>query len=337
MRQQLANSAYVHLMPTLIKRLTRRIEHIPVGARVAILALAAGLALIAGIVHNRSSDPKGEVASAHQRASYLGPRARTTWMPSRPKRRSIIWAIGDGADGGADGRAVADMVGAHRVDRLLYLGDVYESGTAAEFHANYRPLYGRFDRITAPTIGNHEWPNVATGYVPYWTAVRGTPPPFWYAFAASGWQLISLNSNSPASTSPAQLSWLRNEIRRTPRYGTCRIAFMHHPVFSAGLHGDLSSLRPVFGELRGHASITLSGHDHDMQRLHPVNGITPLVDGAGGKELYPVNSGDPRLAFFDDTHHGALRIKLRPGRAVLIFVAEDGTTLDRSPVNCRQR
>ena len=76
---------------------------------------------------------------------------------------------------------------------------------------------------------------------------------------------------------------------------------MHHPVFSAGLHGDLSSLRPIYSELRGHASMLLSGHDHDMQRLRPVNGITPLVDGAGGQELYPVNSGDPRLAFFDDT------------------------------------
>ncbi len=213
---------------------------------------------------------------------------------------------------------------------------MYESGTADEFQANYRPLYGRFNRITAPTIGNHEWPNVATGYVPYWTAARGTPPPFWYAFAASGWQLISLNSNSPASTSRAQLDWLRREIHRTPRFGNCRIAFMHHPVFSAGLHGDLTSLQPIFGELRGHASIVLSGHDHDMQRLHPVDGITPLVDGAGGQELYPVNRDDPRLAFADDTEHGALRIALSPGRAGLAFVGEHGTTLNHSAVHCRQ-
>lgn len=91
-----------------------------------------------------------------------------------------------------------------------------------------------------------------------------------------------------------------------------------------------------FGELRGHASIALAGHDHDMQRLHPIDGITPFVDGAGGQELYPVNRDDPRLAFFDETHHGALRIKLGPGRAVLSFVAQNGTTLDRSPVTCRQ-
>ncbi len=309
-------------------------------ARLAVLAVAAALVVIATVARGDGSDAQpsgaqGVVAGAKAHSRYLGPHTSHGWMPSRPKRVSVVWAIGDGADGGSDSRAVASMVGGQRVDRLLYLGDVYETGTAADFQANYDPAYHRFNSITAPTIGNHEWPNIATGYVPYWTAARGTPPPLWYAFAASGWQLISLNSNLP--TSADQLDWLRSEIARTPRYGTCRLAFMHHPVLSAGLHGDLASLQGVFGELEGHASVALAGHDHDMQRLSPVGGITPYVDGAGGRDLYPVNRDDPRLAFADDTHHGALRIKLRPGRAVLTFVAEDGTPLDRSAVDCRQR
>ncbi len=304
-------------------------------ARLAVLAAAAALVLVVGVVHDDGSNADGGTAGATAHSPYLGPRGGGhSWMRSRRKRVSVIWAIGDGADGGADSRAVAAMVGAQRVDRLLYLGDVYEAGTAGDFQNNYSPAYGRFNAITAPTIGNHEWPNVVTGYVPYWTAARGAPPPLWYAFAASGWQLISLNSNVP--TSSDQLAWLRAKIDRTPRYGTCRIAFMHHPVFSAGLHGDLSALRGIFGELEGHASIVLAGHDHDMQRLRPVGGITPYVDGAGGNELYPVNRRDPRLAFADDSHHGALRMKLRPGRAILTFVGEDGTRLDQSTVGCRQ-
>ena len=306
-------------------------------ARLGILALAAVLAVTATVVHDHGSgsDPQGGVAGQTARSPYLGPRLDSSWMRSRPRRVSVVWAIGDGADGGAHSQAVAAMVDSQRVGRFLYLGDVYETGTAAELQANYDPAYHRFNAATAPTIGNHEWPNAATGYIPYWTAVRGTPPPLWYAFAVSGWQLISLNSNVPAS--PDQLDWLSSEIQRTPQYGTCRLAFMHHPVFSAGLHGDLPSLQGVFGELEGHASIVLAGHDHDMQRLKPVGGITQYVDGAGGRALYPVNSGDTRLAFSDVTHHGALRIKLRPGRAVLTFVAEDGSPLDRSVVNCRQR
>ncbi len=325
-----------------LDRILDTVGRIPPGVRLAVAALAAAAAIAATVAHDRGSDAKdastaagGEVTGGEAPSSYFGPRGGGHgWMRSRPAPRSVVWAIGDAADGSTAGRAVAAMVASHRVDRLLYLGDVYDMGTASEFISNYRPLYGRFDAITAPTIGNHEWPNLATGYVPYWTAARGSPPPLRYAFAVSGWQLISLNSNLPAD--PAQEAWLRHEIRRTPRYGNCRIAFMHHPRYSAGLHGDLRGLQAIFGELRGHASIALAGHDHDMQRLHPVDGITPFVDGAGGQELYPVNRDDPRLAFFDETHHGALRIKLGPGRAVLSFVAQNGTTLDRSPVTCRQ-
>src|SRR3954452_24800242 len=146
-------------------------------ARLALLAIAAAVALIAAVVHHGGSDGDGDgaVASAQRHSAYLGPRrASQSWIPSRSKPMSIVWAIGDGADGGPDSRAVAAMVGAQRVDRLLYLGDVYETGTASEFQTNYAPPYHRFDPITAPTIGNHEWASIANGYVPYWTAVRGT-------------------------------------------------------------------------------------------------------------------------------------------------------------------
>jgi Calcineurin-like phosphoesterase len=318
-----------------LKRILDTVERIPLGVRLAVAVLAAAVAIAATIADDRNGDGSGGGADGAQNPStYLGPRGAQSWVPSRANARSVVWAIGDGADGGTAGRAVAGMVASHRVDRLLYLGDVYETGTASEFATNYRPLYGRFGAITAPTIGNHEWPNLATGYVPYWTAARGTPPPLRYAFAVSGWQLISLNSNLP--TDPAQEAWLSREIRRTPRYGDCRIAFMHHPRYSAGLHGDLHGLEGIFEDLRGHASIALAGHDHDMQRLHPIDGITPFVDGAGGRELYPVNRDDPRLAFFDDTHHGALRIALRPGRAVLSFIDQTGRTLDSSTVTCQE-
>jgi hypothetical protein len=306
-------------------------------ARVAVgaaVVLIVGVA-VAAILRDGGSDGDGNVAGAHGGSKNLAQRsAGNSWLPARSKPQTIVWVIGDGADGGSASRSVAAMVASHHVDRFLYLGDVYETGTANEFDANYGPVYSRFDGIAAPTIGNHEWPNVATGYVPYWTAARGVPPPFWYAFSASGWQLISLNSNAPASTSAEQLGWLGAKIRRTPRFGNCRIAFEHHPFFSAGLHGDTPSLGQIFSELTGHATIVLSGHDHDMQRLRPVDGITQLVDGAGGRDLYPVNRDDPRLAFFDDTRHGALRLRLLRGRAVASFFAEDGSLLDRSVVPC---
>ena len=334
-----------------LKRILAALERVPPGVRVAVAALAAAAAIAGTIAHDRSDDRGGGdagntgggngSATKHQgpgrraQAPQLGPRrGGNGWMPSRTKPHSVVWAVGDAADGTLAAEGVAAMVRNRRIDRLLYLGDVYETGTPEEFRRNYEPLYGSLSRRTAPTIGNHEWPNVASGYVPYWASVRDTPPPLYYAFEASGWQLISLNSNLPTAT--PQEAWLRREISRAPHFGDCRIAFMHHPRYSAGLHGDLTGLQGIFDELRGRATIALAGHDHDMQRLHPIGGITPYVDGSGGAELYPVNRDDPRLAFFDDTHHGALRIELSHGRATLSFVREDGTVLDRSEVDCQQ-
>jgi hypothetical protein len=312
-----------------ISRLLDQVGRLPMGIRLAVGALAAAAAIAGTIAHERNDG--GDGASAP--SAHLVPPGGPTWMPSLNQPSSVVWAVGDAASGSSASEKVSSVIRSTQPDRLLYLGDVYENGTALEYDRNYRPIYGGLGSVTAPTIGNHEWPNVATGYVPYWTAVRGIPPPFSYAFAVSGWQLISLNSNLP--TDPAQEAWLGQEIRATPGYGDCRIAFMHHPRYSAGLHGDLTALQGIFDELHGHATIALAGHDHDMQRLHPIDGITPFVEGAGGNELYPVNRDDPRLAFFDDTHHGALRIDLRSGRAALTFVDQDGRTLDRTTVTCQ--
>jgi hypothetical protein len=78
----------------------------------------------------------------------------------------------------------------------------------------------------------------------------------------------------------------------------------------------------------------LSGHDHDMQRLAPRNGITQLVSGAGGRGLYDVDESDPRLEFSNDTDYGALRLTLAPGEATYTFVTVDGEELDSGRVTC---
>ncbi len=55
---------------------------------------------------------------------------------------------------------------ANPADHFLYLGDVYTSGTAAEFTANYEPVYGPLAPKTTPVIGNHEYANRFTGITP---------------------------------------------------------------------------------------------------------------------------------------------------------------------------
>jgi hypothetical protein len=247
--------------------------------------------------------------------------------------RATIWAVGDG-DASDGGRAVARRIGSAPFDRLLYLGDVYENGSAGDFARNYAPSYGRFAARTAPTPGNHDWPEHTSGYDPYWRrALHRRRAAAWYAFDAGGWRILSVDSEDSHGETSAQLRWLRSELRRP---GTCRIAFWHRPRFSAGRHGDQGDMAPVWDALRGHAAIVLGGHDHDMQRMRAVDGITEFVSGAGGHGRYGVDRGDRRLAFADDRSYGALRLVLRPGRADYAFVAARGGVLDSGTLRCRR-
>ena len=261
------------------------------------------------------------------------PAPEATPPARRPSASVVVWAVGDGAAADSDAKAVVDRMVADGIDRLLYLGDVYETGSAEDFARYYAPTYGRLAKITWPTPGNHEWPSRSEGYDPYWRQVTGAVPREYYSVRAGGWQLLSLNSETAHDTASPQLRWLRAAVRGP---GNCRIAFWHRPRFSAGVrHGDQPDIQPIWSALRGRARIALTGHEHDMQRFAPSDGITEFVSGAGGHEHYALR---PRagLAFGDDTHYGALRLVLRPGRARWAFVADDGATLDRGTIRCKR-
>ena len=250
---------------------------------------------------------------------------------------ATVWAVGDGADGSAGAISVGDLIERGSPDRFLYLGDVYTEGTAEEFTDHYATVYGPLDQITAPTPGNHEWDKRGVGYYPYWSGVTGQAVPDWYAFRVAGWQLLSLNSEAAHEEGSAQLRWLKQTLRGTRGPGTCRIAFWHRPLYSAGTNGDQADVEPLWNALEGSASIVINGHDHDMQRHRRRRGIVEFVAGSGGHDLRDVDEADPRLAFAADQTLGALRLVLRRRRASYAFVALDGTVLDAGTKRCRRR
>ena len=291
----------------------------------ALLAILA-LAVVVYVWHPWRADPPIRSPS--------GP-----FVPSGPTGDALLWAVGDGADGGRAARSVVARMRRKRFDRVLYLGDVYGSGllsallgdgSARDYRERYDPLYGGFAAQTAPTPGNHEWPRREDGYEPYWSEAIGRRPPAYYAFRVAGWQLLSLNSQAPHGPRSAQVRWLRSQLRAR---GTCRLAFWHRPRYNAGQNGDAPELAPLWDALRGRATIVVSAHDHNMQRLRPIDAITQYVAGAGGRRRHRLER-DRRLAFGNDRDYGALRIELRSGRARMAFVSAAGRILDTSVVRC---
>jgi hypothetical protein len=268
-------------------------------------------------------------------ALALAVAAGATWAAAAPAQEAgehaVVWVAGDVATPGARADRVAALVRRGRPDRFIYLGDVYETGTPADFRRWYHPRFGRLAHITLPTIGNHEWDNRFRGYYPYWARRKGHRHPPWSASRVAGWEIVNLNSQAPHGTHSPQIAWLEDAVEGP---GDCRIAFMHRPRYSAGAYGGAPDLNPLWNRLSGRARIVLSGHDHNLQRHTPQRGLTQYVVGAGGRGRYALHRGSPTLAWGRDNVDGALRMLLRPGRALLEFRAPGGALLDRSRATC---
>ena len=74
-----------------------------------------------------------------------------------------------------------------------------------------------------------------------------------------------------------------------------------------------------------------SGHDHDYERLEPIQGIRSFVVGTGGRSLYefpgaPLAQTEVRA---NDTY-GLLELTLRDGKYSWQFVAASGGSLTDS-------
>ncbi len=265
-----------------------------------------------------------EIATQRRATGFAFPSARNRTAAA------TVWAVGDGADGTDPARQLARRIAAGRPQRVLYLGDVYETGTREEFTRGITQTYGGLRWIMAPTPGNHEWGNQATGFSPYWQVITGRPTPTFYAFTIGGWRIISLNSEDPGNA--AQAAFLQRELAR--RADRCAIVMWHRPFVSLGRHRDGSTVAPLWNAVVGRVPVVLNGHDHNLQRFKAVQGTTQYVIGAGGHSRYAVDESDARLAFANDSLDGALRMRLRPGRADLTVVSTAGATLDAFRATC---
>jgi hypothetical protein len=252
--------------------------------------------------------------------------------------QSVLWAVGDANDGSSS-TAVASRISG-QIDRFLYLGDVYQTGTAADFANNFNSVWGRFKAIASPTPADQDFANAATGYDPYWgSRAPQTNGGHWYSVSERGWTILSLNSEEDLSAGSAQYRWLEQQLAGG---GNCRILLLHKPRYRAG-SAPRSAVEEAFDLMADRVLFVLSGHAHNMQRAHPVDGVTQFIAGAGGAGLNNADQLDPEFAFVNDSEYGILRIALTAvgsnadGGATAehrFIAADNGVTLDSGSRSC---
>ena len=299
--------------------------------------------VVRGKVVNMPSDTAGErpVPSSVQASPLIGaipllaalaltaPAAPPAAPPQAPTDHGIVWAVGDGANGSAPSKRVAAMIARDKPDRFLYLGDVYPVGTAAAYRTAYDPVYGRLAARTNPTPGNHDWGLRDQGYFPYWRSKLGHSVGSWFATSAGGCS-CSRDSRRPTGRGPRSSSGSpASSVRPAPAASPSGTA----PGTRRGIMAT-SRHRAAGTPSRATRALVLNGHEHDMQRYAPRDGLVEIVSGAGGNGHYALKKGVRGLAFGNATTYGATRVELEPGKAHIRIVGLGGKTLDETDVPC---
>jgi len=151
-----------------------------------------------------------------------------------------------------------------------------------------------------PTMGNHD--ESRQNFFAQWFPL-GDPGKTYYSFEWNGHYFIGLDTTINFAPGSPQYNFLKKTLSgwkdKSPIF-----VYFHHPPFSGGKHGsDLNVQRflvPLFEEYG--VDIVFSGHDHDYQRIGPINGILYIVTGGGGAPLYGVER-NPAIKCFRILHH----------------------------------
>jgi hypothetical protein len=226
--------------------------------------------------------------------------------------------------------------------------NAYNSGSTSEFSNCYGPSWGRHKARTKPSPGNHEYYTAdASGYFGYFGAAVGDPKKGYYSYTLGDWHIVALNSmcekvGGCGATSP-MVSWLKNDLAANP--STCTLAYFHHPLFSSGMHGNQTKMRPTWEVLyAANADVVVSGHDHNYERFTPQNpqgradtsrGIREFVVGTGGGSLRSFGTIRPNSEVRNATTYGVLKLTLNPTSYAWNFVPVAGKTFtDSGTTSC---
>lgn len=120
----------------------------------------------------------------------------------------------------------------------------------------------------------------------------------------------------------AQINWMNEKLKGEDFIW--KIVIGHHPIYSAGDHGDTKSLQGKFLETleTNQVDFYISGHDHDLQYLkNPNRKLHFLISGAGSK-VREMHSSP--YSIFAAAEPGFVVITLKENKSNIRFINDKG-------------
>ncbi|MCY7350353.1 MAG: tartrate-resistant acid phosphatase type 5 family protein [Cytophagaceae bacterium] len=230
------------------------------------------------------------------------------WGTDSPEQRAVATRLNAQAE--ADGSQFTLSVGDH-----FYPNGV-SSATDSRWQSSFLDVYAGYvtRRDWFAILGNHDYYGNAQAQIDY--AARSSiwrMPARYYSFTKAlddrEVLFVCLDTNpfaaefaggkSPDVTKqdgPRQLRWADSVL--TASRATWKIVLGHHPIYSAGFHGDTPDLKRLLLPILKKHKVTayLCGHEHDLQHIEQ-EGIHFVVSGAGGQTRL---GGDNRPVAFQE-------------------------------------
>ena len=233
----------------------------------------------------------------------------------------------EGDETGCRQKATSDLVLSLHPDAVMPLGDnQYQRGTYNGFELSYGPTWGRLVDISHPVVGNHEYLTAdASGYFRYFGVLAGDPDEGYYSFDLGSWHVVVLNSEcrqvqGGCAYGSEQERWLRADL--AAHRSLCTLAAWHEPRWSSGEHHSNPAFDAFWRDLSAaKVEVLLSGHDHDYERMAPLDangnrddaqGTRPFIVGTGGVGLRHFGGTDPASEVRQNTSFGVLALTLEP-------------------------
>ena len=263
-----------------------------------------------------------------------------------PEPAATLIAAGDIAACALDGDSATAALVTGLDGTVATLGDhVYPDGSDETFAECYDPAWGSLRDRTRPAVGNHDLSgDGGAAYFRYFGDGAGVPGEGWYSYDIGDWHIVVLNSNCeliPCTPGSAQYEWLAADL--VGASVPCTLAYMHHPRFSSGPHGDYPPVAPLWDALHlAAADVVLVGHDHLYERfasqtpagIADPNGIRQFTVGTGGYQLYAAERVAPNTEVLIDDALGVLELTLRPDSYDWRFLTVDGAEPDAGSSAC---
>jgi hypothetical protein len=217
-----------------------------------------------------------------------------------------IAALGDLGFRTSDQRAVLAQLEQVEFELALLTGDIgYPDGALDEYEYHVFDVYAPLMRSVPffPTPGNHDYRTAGGAPFRQVFALPENGGPHgrerWYSF---DWGIVHVVVLDSETLTVAQEAWLEADLLANRRPWV--IAILHRPPFSAG-HGGPSlpvrfKLHPILA--RHQVPLVLAGHEHSYERRLPVDGVTYVITGGGGRGTRPVRA-EPGTGFSQQVAH----------------------------------